>query len=75
MSHGTEIALHGIKRYNLDSIRRGDIKSLGVLPRKSTLYRVGHYDNIFNDDRMSLYVELGFENSEDLDNTDYLQKF
>lgn len=30
-------------------------------------YRVGYYDNIFNDNRMSLYVELGFKPEDNVD--------
>ena len=32
-----------------------------------SFYRVGHYDNIFQTDRMSLYVELGFAKDADID--------
>ena len=28
--------------------------------RERSFYRVGFYDNIFDSDRMSLYVELGY---------------
>lgn len=31
-----------------------------------SFYRVGYYDNIFNDSRMSLYVELGFKPEEEV---------
>jgi len=38
-------------------------------------YRVGYYDNIFSDNRMSLYVELGFDKDIDnIDISDYMQK-
>ncbi len=30
-------------------------------------YRVGYYDNIFDDSRMSLYVELGFDKDTEID--------
>jgi len=30
-------------------------------------YRIGFYDNIFNTDRMSLYVELGYDRDADVD--------
>lgn len=37
-------------------------------PDKSlSFYRIGYYDNIFEDNRMSLYVELGFPNDEAID--------
>ena len=32
-----------------------------------SFYRVGYYDNIFGDNRMSLYVELGFESDAEID--------
>lgn len=35
--------------------------------RSLPFYRVGFYDNIFDTDRMSLYVELGSKNGEKLD--------
>jgi hypothetical protein len=36
-------------------------RALGVLPRPATsFYRIGYYDNIFDTDRLSLYVELGY---------------
>lgn len=35
--------------------------------KKYCFYRVGYYNNIFNDNRMSLYVELGFDKNADID--------
>jgi protoporphyrinogen oxidase len=35
--------------------------------RERCFYRVGFYDNIFDGDRMSLYVELGFARDADID--------
>ena len=32
-----------------------------------SFYRIGYYDNIFDSDRMSLYVELGFEKGAPID--------
>lgn len=32
-----------------------------------SFYRIGYYDNIFDSDRMSLYVELGFEKGAHID--------
>lgn len=44
-------------------------------PKKDVcFYRIGYYDNIFNDDRMSLYVELGFSKDEHIDMDYYLHK-
>lgn len=36
-------------------------------------YRIGYYDNIFGDDRMSMYVELGFSKNENVD-VDYYRE-
>ena len=35
--------------------------------KKTCFYRIGYYDNIFNSDRMSLYVELGFDKDASID--------
>jgi protoporphyrinogen oxidase len=35
--------------------------------KKYCFYRVGFYDNILGDDRMSLYVEIGFDKDADVD--------
>jgi protoporphyrinogen oxidase len=35
--------------------------------RADSFYRVGFYDNIFDDDRMSLYVEIGLDRDEAVD--------
>lgn len=41
---------------------------------KYTFYRIGYYDNIFSDNRMSLYVELGFNKDEEINVDLYLEK-
>jgi hypothetical protein len=35
--------------------------------REYCFYRIGYYDNIFDTDRMSLYVELGYAAGEQVD--------
>ena len=40
--------------------------------KKYSFYRIGYYDNIFDDDRLSLYVELGFNKDEIVDKEKYL---
>lgn len=35
-----------------------------------SFYRIGYYDNIFNNDRMSVYIELGFDKNAEI-NIDY----
>ncbi len=42
--------------------------------RKYCFYRVGFYDNIFNTDRMSLYVEIGFPTGILLDHEEQLTR-
>lgn len=40
--------------------------------KKYVFYRIGYYDNIFGDDRLSLYVEIGFNKTEKVNSDDYL---
>ncbi|MEW5988716.1 MAG: NAD(P)-binding protein [Chloroflexota bacterium] len=42
--------------------------------RKYCFYRVGFYDNIFNTDRMSLYVEVGLPTHEEVNSDEWLQR-
>jgi protoporphyrinogen oxidase len=55
--------------FNLGFDRKGQKNVHWVYyPAKSTsFYRVGWYDNIFDSDRMSLYVELGFPKDATID--------
>ena len=48
--------------FNLGFDKKGDKEMhWAYFPKRSTVfYRVGWYDNIFDTDRMSLYVEVGF---------------
>lgn len=48
--------------FNLGFDRKGqrDVHWLYFPDREVTFYRVGFYDNIFDTDRLSLYVEVGF---------------
>lgn len=41
--------------------------------KKYSFYRIGYYDNIFGDDRLSLYVELGFDKDQNVIADDYLK--
>lgn len=51
-----------------DSKGTDQINNWVYFPDKSlAFYRVGYYDNIFNDQRMSLYVELGFSADTNVD--------
>lgn len=56
--------------FNLGFDSKGtDIKNNWVyFPNKElSFYRIGYYDNIFGSDRMSLYVELGFDKDASID--------
>jgi protoporphyrinogen oxidase len=48
--------------FNLGFDRKGarDVHWIYFPDRAVSFYRVGYYDNIFDSDRLSLYVELGF---------------
>ena len=49
--------------FNLGFDRKGpdDVHWMYYPSRETRFYRIGFYDNIFGTDRMSLYVELGFD--------------
>ena len=55
--------------FNLGFDRKGqrDVHWLYVPSPEIVFYRVGFYDNIFDTDRMSLYVEVGFARDADID--------
>ncbi len=55
--------------FNLGFDRKGprDVHWEYFPQRELVFYRVGFYDNIFDDDRMSLYVEIGRPHGERLD--------
>tara|TARA_B100000795_G_scaffold257225_1_gene230291 strand:- start:2170 stop:3411 length:1242 start_codon:yes stop_codon:yes gene_type:complete len=65
--------------YNLGFNKKGfDVKNHWVYfpEKKFCFYRIGYYDNIFADDRLSLYVELGFNKDQQVndDNLDTVLK-
>jgi protoporphyrinogen oxidase len=55
--------------FNLGFDRKGDrdVHWAYYPSRDTTFYRVGWYDNIFDTDRMSLYVEIGFPKDAQID--------
>jgi protoporphyrinogen oxidase len=55
--------------YNLGFDRKGKpgVHWAYYPSRETVFYRVGWYDNIFDADRMSLYVEIGFPKGADID--------
>lgn len=62
--------------YNLGFDKKGDNRNHWVyFPEKEyCFYRIGYYDNIFNSDRMSLYVEIGLTKNQDYDETATLER-
>lgn len=63
--------------FNLGFNKKGnDVKNHWVyFPNKETsFYRIGYYDNIFNDDRMSIYVEIGFDSKAEINVEEWKQK-
>ena len=55
--------------FNLGFDRKGarDVHWVYYPDRSLAFYRVGYYDNIFDGDRLSLYVEIGFPRDVDVD--------
>ncbi|HWL85769.1 MAG TPA: NAD(P)-binding protein [Polyangiaceae bacterium] len=55
--------------FNLGFDRKGarDVHWVYYPDRARSFYRIGYYDNIFDTDRMSLYVELGFARDATID--------
>ena len=55
--------------FNLGFDRKGqrDVHWVYYPSRETVFYRVGYYDNIFDADRMSLYVEVGFPKDSPVD--------
>ena len=55
--------------FNLGFSKKGpkDVHWMYFPQRDIRFYRVGFYDNIFDADRMSLYVEIGAQDGEELD--------
>ncbi|MGZ4118995.1 MAG: protoporphyrinogen/coproporphyrinogen oxidase, partial [Bacteroidia bacterium] len=55
--------------FNLGFDKKGDAKNHWIyFPEKETrFYRIGYYDNIIHQDRMSLYVEIGMKTDETVD--------
>ena len=51
-----------------------DYHWLYIPSKENNFYRVGFYDNILSEDRMSLYVEVGFNTNEEIDIDDELSK-
>jgi len=55
--------------FNLGFDRKGprDVHWIYYPDRSTAFYRVGFYDNIFDTDRLSLYVEIGFPRNAEVD--------
>lgn len=51
------------------------MKIIGFISQKKyCFYRIGFYDNILSQDRMSMYVELGFDKDASIDEKEWLPK-
>ena len=62
--------------FNLGFDKKGDdVQNHWVYfpERDISFYRIGYYDNIFGDDRLSLYVEIGLGPSEDVNEEERLE--
>lgn len=62
--------------FNLGFDKKGEDKTNNwvYFPEKEvSFYRIGYYDNIFGDNRLSLYVELGFDKDENVEPEKYLE--
>lgn len=60
--------------FNLGFDKKGvdKVNNWVYFPEKQySFYRIGYYDNIFGDDRLSLYVELGFDKAANVNSKDY----
>jgi len=42
--------------------------------KKYSFYRIGYYDNIYQTNKLSLYVELGFSKEKKVDSQEYLKR-
>lgn len=62
--------------FNLGFDKKGDVPYHWIYyPQKDTcFYRVGFYNNIFNKDKMSLYVEIGLKSDEKINETEKLNE-
>jgi hypothetical protein len=61
--------------FNLGFDKSTDIISNWVYyPNDEIFYRVGFYNNIFGTDKMSLYVEVGMEKNQQVDEVKLLEK-
>ena len=60
--------------FNLGFDQSTDIRSNWIYyPGDEIFYRVGFYNNIFNTDKMSLYVEIGMEGDQQINEQDLLK--
>jgi protoporphyrinogen oxidase len=62
--------------FNLGFDKKGpkDVHWIYYPDRARSFYRVGFYDNIFDSDRLSIYVELGFARDADVRAEDWLDR-
>lgn len=55
--------------FNLGFEKKSDYKEhwIYIPDKKINFYRIGFYDNILNSDRLSMYIEIGFQKEEKID--------
>jgi len=71
--NATELSSNKVAVFNLGFDKGTDIKShWRYFPGDQVFYRIGFYNNILGQDRMSLYVEIGLQSDQSVDETKLL---
>jgi protoporphyrinogen oxidase len=71
----TNLSANKVVVFNLGFDKNTDIKSHWIyFPGNEIFYRVGFYNNIISQDRMSLYVEIGMKSEDKVDKDILLNK-
>lgn len=71
----TNLSANKVAVFNLGFDKNTDIKSHWIyFPGNEIFYRVGFYNNILSQDRMSLYVEIGMKSEDKVDKDILLNK-
>lgn len=53
--------------FDKKSVKYNDVHWMYIPDKDINFYRVGFYDNILNQDRLSMYVEIGYEENSNID--------
>lgn len=64
-----ELSYNKVLVFNLGFEKKSDYKEhwIYIPDKKINFYRIGFYDNILNSDRLSMYIEIGFQKEEKID--------